>query len=346
MANTTNCACDATTIISPQAKVSTIYVELTSICNSSCPGCGSFSVLSGSREPLGADAWRTIIEQLISLGVELRVTGGEPTLHPEFEDIINYIDTNSIPFALFTNARWGDPVRTITFLGSLDHLECLLVSVHGAEPATHEAFTATPGSLEETLTNVRLATAAGLDVNSSTVITHQNYKQLPEIFTLARSTGIERHTLSRYFGPPLPGIEASEAELAYAVRSVETMRSNGYGPKNGQDTIHFGGPIPRCFVNNSSNGCMAGFAHAAIDCWGNLKPCSHLSISAGNLLEEDFETLWRSPVMEDWRKAYLAQCDGCPIADRCRSGCLAQAVWRHQDKDPLVLFQNQRVHAL
>ena len=40
--------------------------------------------------------------------------------------------------------------------------------------------------------------------------------------------------------------------------------------------------------------------------------------------------------MEAWRTAYLAQCDGCPLAGECRSGCLAQAIWRGQVKDPLI----------
>ncbi|HSN75560.1 MAG TPA: radical SAM protein, partial [Anaerolineae bacterium] len=296
----------------------------------------SASVQQVPAQPLTQRAWRQIVDRLLPLNIRLRITGGEPTLHPEFEDVLAYIDARGMSFTLFTNGRWTDPQRTVDFLRSLRYLECLLISVHGAGPPSHEAFTATPGSLEETLANVRLATDAGLRVTSSTVITHQNHNELPELFALARSVGIRRHTLSRYFGPPLPGIEASEAELACAVRSVEKMRNNGYGPRDGVDTVHYGGPIPRCFTNNSSNGCMAGFAHAAIDCWGNLKPCTHVSVTAGSLLEADFDTLWHSPAMEAWRAAYLAQCDGCPLAGECRSGCLAQAIWRGQVKDPLI----------
>lgn len=332
-----DCACD----VSPESLSNTkrpthLYLELTPVCNSLCPGCGSTSMQQGHMHLLGQRAWQEIVDRLLPLNIRLRITGGEPTLHPEFEDILAYIDARGVPFTLFTNGRWADPARTVDFLRSLEHLECLLISVHGAGPPSHEAFTATPGSLRETLANVRMATDAGLRVTSSTVITQQNHNELPELFALARSVGIQRHTLSRYFGPPLPGIEASEAELACAVRSVEKMRSNGYGPRNGVDTVHYGGPIPRCFANNSSNGCMAGFAHAAIDCWGNLKPCTHVSITAGNLLEADFDTLWHSPPMDAWRTAYLAQCDGCPLATECRSGCLAQAIWRGQVKDPLI----------
>ncbi len=332
-----DCACNVRLLgQAGKMSLSLLYIELTPLCNSQCSGCGSISVRTENMPPLVVNVWCRIVDKLSPLNLRLRITGGEPTLHPEFEDILTYIEARGMPFTLFTNGRWTNPQRTVDFLRSLEHLECLLISVHGAGPPTHEAFTATPGSLEETLANVRLATDAGLRVTSSTVITHQNHNELPEVFALTRSVGIQRHTLSRYFGPPLPGIEASEAELASAVRSVEKMRSNGYGPRDGVDTVHYGGPIPRCFANNSSNGCMAGFAHAAIDCWGNLKPCTHVSITAGNLLEADFDTLWHSPTMEGWRTAYLAQCDGCPLAGECRSGCLAQAIWRGQVKDPLI----------
>ena len=122
-----------------------------------------------------------------------------------------------------------------------------------------------------------------------------------------------------------------------AVQTIERLMGNGHpSPANGE-AIRFGAPVPRCFTANRSHGCLAGFVHATIDLSsGDLRPCSHVPIVAGNVLAQDFDTIWHSPAMERWRQGLLAQCDGCPLADQCRSGCQAQAMWRNTRRDPLI----------
>jgi radical SAM protein with 4Fe4S-binding SPASM domain len=121
------------------------------------------------------------------------------------------------------------------------------------------------------------------------------------------------------------------------VEEIERLiDGKGHHPQQVREAIHYGAPIPHCFIANSSNGCMAGFVHATIDPWGNLRPCPHVRERAGNVLEQDFEEVWHSPTMQSWREQLLAQCDGCSHTDECRSGCLAQAKWEGNGRDPLV----------
>jgi radical SAM protein with 4Fe4S-binding SPASM domain len=81
---------------------------------------------------------------------------------------------------------------------------------------------------------------------------------------------------------------------------------------------------------------MAGFAHATIESWGDLRPCPHAPFTAGNVLTQDFKSIWHSEAMEAWRGELLGQCDGCALAGECRGGCLAQAMWRGTAHDPLI----------
>jgi AdoMet-dependent heme synthase len=331
-----DCACDVRLDqLDPNSPVSHFFLELTPDCNNDCPGCGSLNVHRPGPPPLPAAGWQEIIDKLPPTTQRLRITGGEPTLHPEFEEIVANINSLGIHFSVFTNARWSDPGAVINFLSDKRNLECILVSIHGARANSHEAFTATPGSFDETIANVRRAAQAGLHVASSTVITQPNYAEMGDIVALMTSLGVERITINRYIGPPLPEIEPDEGELSIAISAIEKLAAKIYPPQQ-RSVLRYGTPMPHCFTDNSSNGCMAGFVHAAIDPWGNLRPCSHTSITPGNLLKGDFDGIWESPVMKRWRKDVLYQCDGCSIVDRCRGACLAQALWQKMSFDPLI----------
>ena len=331
-----DCACDVRLEqLDPNSPVSHFFLELTPDCNNLCPGCGSLNVRRPGPPPLPAAGWQEIIDKLRPIAPRLRITGGEPTLHPEFEEIVAFINSLGFHFSIFTNARWSNPEAVINFLSEQRNLECILVSIHGARAISHEAFTATPGSFDETITNVRRAVQAGLHVASSSVITGQNYNEMEDLVGLITSIGVERITINRYIGRPLPEIEPAERELFIAIRAIEKLAAE-ISPTQRQSMLRYGTPMPHCFTDNSSNGCMAGFVHAAIDPWGNLRPCSHTSIIAGNLLEQDFDEIWQNHVMKNWRMDVLIQCNGCSIVDNCRGACLAQALWQKVPSDPLI----------
>jgi radical SAM protein with 4Fe4S-binding SPASM domain len=334
-----DCACDvAVGQLDPSTRLSHFFLELTPDCSQACPGCGSVHAGYTKPPPLPAAGWRSIVDRLLPLHPSLRLTGGEPTLHPEFEAILAYLDDCQVPFTLFTNARWTDPDTVLDTLAGNFYLKGVLVSIHGAGATSHEAFTATPGSFDQVVRNASRASQASLEVCTSTVITHHNYGEMQDIVELTRAIGAQRATFSRYIGPSLPQIEASESELDLAVQAIEGLLDNGHRAMGGAESIRYGAPIPHCFTPNRSNGCMAGFVHATIDPWGNLRPCPHVPLIAGNLLEQDLEGIWHSEAMDNWRAGLLAQCDGCDLVHECRSGCQAQAFWRKAARDPLILI--------
>ncbi|MBM3175605.1 MAG: radical SAM protein [Chloroflexi bacterium] len=326
-----DCACDVTVDqLNPSAPLSFFFLELTPACNNACPGCGNVFANDRSRSPFSAPEWASVVERLAPYQPRLRLTGGEPTMHPEFEQIVRYVQAMGFPFTIFSNARWQDPAKTLHFFSSASGLEGILVSLHGARAESHEAFTATPGSFTETVTNIHRAENAGVRVVTSTVITHQNYQEVEDTIALSQELGADHAVFSRYVGRPLLGIEASEQELRAAVQAVENVG-------NGNGRVRFGSPVPHCFVSNHSNGCMSGFVHVTIDPWGNVRPCPHTRVTAGNVLNGDgLEAILQSPVMERWRQGLLAQCGDCAEQSSCFAGCQAMALARGLDRDPLI----------
>jgi radical SAM protein with 4Fe4S-binding SPASM domain len=304
-------------------------LEITSACNNHCPGCCNVFMQDRALASLSAAQWEKILTALGPHIRRLKLTGGEPTLHPEFETIIATLRKLDISFALFTNARWCDPAHLIAFLKAVPQCRGMLVSLHGSTAVSHDAFTGVPGSFAETCTNVRHAAAAGLTVTTSTVITAHNWRDIGDIAHLSRELGANYAVFNRYLGKPLPQVEPSDAQLHKAIETIENLRHQG-------ERIKFGNCIPQCFHPSSSTGCLAGVAYCTVDPWGNVRPCNHAPLLCGNLLERSIEEIWHGEAMSYWQGMIAGQCWHCLRLPNCHGGCRAMAMIRDAESDPLM----------
>ena len=302
-------------------------LELTPACNNRCIGCSN--VFARNRAPLSASGWQQVLAHIAPHAQSLKLTGGEPTLHSQFEAIIQSAAELDIPFTLFTNARWTEPEQLIGLLRSVPQCDGLLVSLHGADAAGHESFTGQPGSFEETTVNIHRAARAGLRVHISTVITHWNWEHVSKVAELGQKLGARYAVFNRYIGPENPQIEPDDDQILAAIVSIENLQCKNM-------PVKFGNCIPQCFINNSSRGCWAGRAYCTIDPWGNMRPCNHSPKIVGNVIEEPIEDLWHSEVMNRWRALLPEQCETCAELGTCHGGCRALAEIRGIDKDPLT----------
>ena len=304
-------------------------LELTSACNNRCPGCCNVYPHTPAPEPLTATRWAKILTTLKPHIHRLKLTGGEPTLHPEFEAIVTTLRELNTYFALFTNARWRDPARLVAFLQTVPQCRGLLVSLHGSMAAAHDAFTRVSGSFDETCANVRRAVNASLNVTTSTVITSRNWHQVHDIVRLSRDLGANHAVFNRYLGESQSHIAPDEDQLRQAMEVIDSLRRQG-------SPIKFGNCIPQCFYPSSSSGCLAGVAYCTVDPWGNVRPCNHAPLICGNVLERSIEEIWHGEAMARWRGMIAEQCWHCLELSRCHGGCRAVAMIQGVERDPLM----------
>jgi len=278
-------------------------------------------------QPLDLAGWGQVLEKLRPYVHSLRLTGGEPTLHPEFVAIARTIGAMDIPFSVFTNGRWHDPARLVAALRQIPQLCSLLISVHGSSDSTHAAFCGVPGAFEETVSNISLAVAAGLTVNTSTVITSHNFDDVATMARLSRDLGARRAVFNRLVGeaPCAP----SPDQLRQAIYQVERLRSAGW-------PVEWSVCIPKCFMPNSSDGCLAGVVFWTIDPWGNVRPCNHVSLVCGNLLEQQMTEIVDSHAWAAWHACIPSACEQCAVYLRCHGGCRAQAMLLGTARDDLI----------
>ena len=271
--------------------------------------------------------WGKIIQDISSHAKFVKITGGEPTLSPNFKAIIELLDQHGISFAVLTNGRWQSPKKLIELLGSKKNFRGMLVSLHGTTTSIHSAFVGTE-SFDETCANIEYASRY-INVATNTVITGHNYQTMPGIVRFSQKLGAKSASFSRYIGASIDGITPSYEELQLALQDLERLKANGA-------KIKYGPCIPQCFEPSSAAGCSAGISFCSIDPWGNVRACNHSTEIAGSLKEQSIHNIWHGKSMKSWRNLIPIECVSCQALDYCAGGCKAQMMQLGMSKDPLM----------
>jgi radical SAM protein with 4Fe4S-binding SPASM domain len=259
----------------------------------------------------------------------IRLTGGEPTLHPDFPEIVKSIDTFGVAHVTFTNGRWPEVDAVIATFQQCRHFMGLLVSLHGSTPETHGAFVGgDQQAFAETCRNIQRAAEAGLEVFTNTVLTRASCEQIEKIIRLSGELGAGCAVFNRYLGKSHP-IEPSEDQLRRAILLIERLHGEGH-------SCHIGDCVPQCFVRNTSLGANGGIEHCAIAPNGDVRPENLTSYTFGNLFEQSIEEIWQSERARWYREQIPAPCLECVELPRCRGGCRSVTVEYGLDGDRLM----------
>jgi len=305
------------------------YLELTPHCQNRCIGCFNVWKITQTKHvpssPLSGEAWLGLVKDLANISIKYCVlTGGEPTLHQDFTEIIRGIDQLGITTYLLTNGMWNKPSLIVDTLTNLRHFGSMTISLHGATPQSHEKYTHKQGSFDTTVQNIRLATSRGIVVFLSFVITPWNLNEIAAVFDLSQELGCSGVVYNRYMGPHMVELDVDENLLRKAILDVEKIKY-----RNGH--VKFGNCMPQCFSINSSRICGAATSFFVVDPWGNMRPCGHSSLQVGNLISDSLENLWYDSRLVEWRAHIPEMCNECAVVKLCGGGCRALAEIRGYD---------------
>jgi sulfatase maturation enzyme AslB (radical SAM superfamily) len=131
------------------------------------------------------------VEQEIKQDDSIYLTGGEPTMHPCFFELLQFL-ANSFPkqrIKLLTNGRrFAYEDFTTQLINTADNLE-ILVSLCGADEKSHDSVTRSEGSFQQTsngIKNLLSKKNSKQQLEVRFVITKQTYKQLQELLKYLR----------------------------------------------------------------------------------------------------------------------------------------------------------------
>jgi len=172
--------------------LNTIYFYLTGGCNLRCRHCWiepKYQERGRSFPALDLDLFRSIIEQAKPLGLSsVKLTGGEPLLHPQIKEILELIRAQDLSLSIETNGLLCTPELVLKIANCKNPF--VAVSLDGAEAKTHEWVRGVDGCFEDTLNGIRNLVKAGLRPQIIMTIMGRNKDQMEAVVRLAESLGV------------------------------------------------------------------------------------------------------------------------------------------------------------
>ncbi|MDD4353972.1 MAG: radical SAM protein [Candidatus Nanoarchaeia archaeon] len=282
---------------------SKIYFELTRKCNLNCKNCYNKSSRPFENE-LGTDEILKLIKEFSDKGCfELRLTGGEPTVHPDFFKITKYAKSQGLFLSLGTNGVWNETfAKKIRDAG----FNIIILSLEGPQVINDEIRgDETFNKIIRSLNILKENNDLILKLNMT--LSKKNKEYLEDVVEIASKNGVKVVNIA-----PLRIIgRASEKESQtltpeefYEIAKKIIILRKKYNIKIQTyfDILEPCKTYSSSLINDKS--CAAGIEVAVINPEGNVYGCA-VSLAgspekipgkelftAGNIREENFEKIW------------------------------------------------------
>ena len=169
-----------------------LYFYLTEGCNLKCRHCWIAPKYQAPDKPVPAldpDLFKTIIDQAKPLGLStVKLTGGEPLLHPHIQEILEIIHDRELRLTVETNGVLCSP-ELAAKLKAASKNTFVSVSLDGADAQTHEWVRGVAGSFEGALEGIRNLVKAGFRPQVIMSVMRRNQDQLESLVRLAERLG-------------------------------------------------------------------------------------------------------------------------------------------------------------
>jgi mycofactocin biosynthetic radical S-adenosylmethionine protein MftC len=299
--------------------------ELTYACNLACVHCLSSS---GRRDPreLSTAECKAVIDELQRMQVfYVNIGGGEPTVRPDFWELVDYATEHHVGVKFSTNGVKITPA-VAQRLAASDYVD-VQISLDGATAEVNDAVRGA-GSYDTALRAIaNLADAGFTGFKISVVMTRQNVAQLDAFKAIAdRFNAQLRITRLRPSGRGADVWDELHPTATQQRELYDWLVAHGEGVLTGDSFFHlaaFGDSLP------GLNLCGAGRVVCLIDPVGDVYACPfaiHDTFLAGNVRSPGgFQEVWQhSDLFLDLRRPQTGgACQSCSAFDACRGGCMA-----------------------
>jgi radical SAM protein with 4Fe4S-binding SPASM domain len=291
-------------------------IEPTTRCNLKCKMC-QLTTWTKPRRDLKLEEFKSILNQVPSLG-KIKLQGmGEPLLNPQFAEMVKFATDRKIRVSSTSNGM------LLTREIARDIVDARLTSLNFSFD----------GGCAETFCNIRhgadfdrilanIQTIVEVRGRSRTPIVrlwmvamHSNIREVNQVIDIARKLSVDGLTLQpslNYYAKSdlASKLSGERLEMAEVFDIITGARS--YATEKGVDFAVAAYPV----------GCRSPWGEAYISVEGYVVPCCHIgdpdTINFGNINEEKFAVIWNNEKYRDFRRALS---DG-PVPEACR-GCYA-----------------------
>lgn len=130
------------------------------------------------------------IREAIPAGLRsVRLNGGDSLFHPDLDALLDRLESLELAVQIETNGAGLTPQRANRL--SRMPQTTVLISIDGADSATHDMYSGRPGSFDYATRAVRILSATGLPVQVNFTVRRRNAVQIPAMAKLVEDLGGE-----------------------------------------------------------------------------------------------------------------------------------------------------------
>jgi len=334
----------------PPPRPYTLVAELSYRCPLRCPYCSNPLDIGADRyrAELEGEHWMRVFREARALGVlQLALTGGEPMLRPDLEELVSAGRDAGLYSTLVTGATLFTHERAERLKeAGLDHVQ---VSIQSPDPEENDRI-AGNRSFEKKIAAARAARELGFPLTINCVLHRQNLDRIEEILRLTEELDAQRLELAntQYYGWAVVNQQAlspTREQLERGEEAVKRFRER-VGPR-----ITVLWVLPD-YHEDLPKPCMGGWARTTmvIAPNGDALPCQ----AATTIPELEFPNVRDRPLDWIWHEAdaftrfrgtdwMQEPCRSCPLGrqEADWGGCRCQALRLTGDAratDPVCRF--------
>ncbi|MBO5968541.1 MAG: radical SAM protein [Clostridia bacterium] len=313
-------------------NIKTVYIEITNRCNLNCRTCYNRSGLNKKTQELSINQIEHIISLFSTYGAKrFLFSGGEPSLHSDFDRLLELIRTHpELSFGFVTNGTSQNP----TFIQLLNHASniTLQISLDGSCEEKNQQ-TRGIGHFDQAVEFVKSIHNPTLRPLLKMVISQNNLTDVKDFYRLAISLRCIPEFAFIYRSGN--GEENWENKKVSAQDKIKILRQIDSLNQQYQTDAY----LPRCtstcpFVKGTDQ------LSVCIKVDGSIQPCQSLystDYTLANALHFDpnkmDKNLARICSLARERTSIDFGCERCMLHAVCGRGCMAEAV--HLTGDPL-----------
>lgn len=269
------------------------WIEITQNCNLICRHCYEGSSRTECKSEISLEQFQHVVDELERVGIDsIQLVGGEPLVHSQISQMIDYVAGKFSYIEIFTNG-------TLLTDGLLNQISScgitLALSYYAEQPMLHDWVTRTKGSFKLTHLHIQQALDKGVPVRLASVemknipLLHLTSFDVPYRTDLPRLIG--RADLSLYSRDMLKRKLIVKDSFARPIEPTEYYRNK---------VLH------NCFGER-----------LYIDCELNLYPCAmERRITYGNLLNSTLDVLLHNK-FASMTKDKIQGCKDCEYRYAC-----------------------------
>jgi pyrroloquinoline quinone biosynthesis protein E len=280
---------------------------------------------------IGTEVWARVFREAAALGVlHVHLTGGEPVLRPDLEELVRAGRAANLYVNLITSGIGLNEAKLDALIDAgLDHLQ---LSFQDAEEAPANEYAGARAHVRKlALAGVVRGRQIGFTLNA--VVHRQNLDRLDDIVAMAERLGVDRLEIAnvQYYGWAIENRERlmpTRRQMEACVAAVETHRKR----LQGRMRIDF---VPPDYYARYPKACMGGWGRSLllIDPAGFVLPCHAAGVIPGltfdNVEAHPLRWIWEESAAfqrfrgEDWM---AEPCRSCDRRHEDFGGCRCQAL--------------------